>query len=399
MTVFSQLLPASFKNVPFLVPDETTVSGKKTVNHEYPNSNQRFVEELGISTPIYEITAIVNGNSAIQRRITLENTLREEGRGLLIHPVYGQVQVTATSFTSKSSDTSVGEFVFSITFMETQANISLNAGATSVQLVSRIADEARAALDASFLGRYINTNNPQSLQNIAGQFQNVINQVSVLGDVLPNPSSINLSDLNSVLSTAENIANTVVRDGGSFIGQIRGIYNSYESVSRVIGNYYEGYINLTRSNIDRVPRPQTTAIRIEEENNLSALDDQTRVNALISSYEAAAYIEYETDEELNENRQALESAYAELTETENENSLIFNPDVVQTINNLRVATRQVLEAQLQNTWRVVDIEPGESSMALTAYRYYGNIDNVDALAELNPSINRSISRSGIRGLS
>ena len=39
---------ASFKGFEFLFLTETTSSGKKTISHEYPNTDKRFVEEVGI---------------------------------------------------------------------------------------------------------------------------------------------------------------------------------------------------------------------------------------------------------------------------------------------------------------------------------------------------------------
>lgn len=399
MSVFQNLQSASFKDVSFLVPTESKSSGKKTVDHEYPNSDRRFVEELGRQAPVYSVTAIIHGADAIQKRITLEKTLRETGRGLLVHPVYGQIQVVATEFTSRGTDSEVGKFVFDITFKDSAENITLNATATSTQLVSSIADSARVALDLSFIERYSNITTPYILQQSAAQFEGVIAQIGTLGGLLPNPSSINLSDLNSVLSTAENLANTVVRNGGNFIGQVRGIYNSYESVSGAIANYYNGYIGLISFGSNRSHIPPTTAKRITEENNLSVYEDQTRVNALISAYEAAAYVEYETDVQLNQNKAELEESYDFIISTSADDGLVFDPVVNEAINDLRVATRQVLETKQQNAWRVVDIDPGETSLTLTSYRYYGDIDNIDALANLNPSANYSVSDQDYKGLS
>lgn len=399
MSVFQNLQSASYKNVSFLVPNESKSSGKKTVDHEYPNSDRRFVEELGKQAPTYIVTAIIHGTDAIQKRITLEKTLRETGRGLLIHPIYGQIQVVATDFTSRGDDTDVGKFVFDITFKDTAENITLNAAATSTQLVSSISSSARDSLDVAFIDQYINLTTPYILQQSTAQLEGVIAQVGTLGDLLPDPSSINLSDLNGILATAENLAPTVVRQGTDFIGQVRGIYNSYESVSGAIADYYSGYIGLTSFGNDRVAKTLITSKRISEQNNLSVFEDQTRVNALISAYEAASYVDYETDIELNENKAQLEEAYDFIISSSADDGLVFNPDVNAQLNDLRVASRQVLASKLQNTWRVVDIEPGETSLALTSYRYYGDIENIDTLANLNPNSNYSVSDQQLKGLS
>ena len=46
----SELFPCSFRGIPFLIERHTTKSGRKTVTHEFPNSDNRFVEDLGLQS-------------------------------------------------------------------------------------------------------------------------------------------------------------------------------------------------------------------------------------------------------------------------------------------------------------------------------------------------------------
>lgn len=400
MSVFKNLLKASFRGIEFLTPDESKVGGKKTVTHEYAGSEKRrFVEELGSQSPTYSITAIIHGADAIQKRINFENELDKAGRGLLIHPTYGQIMVVATDYNSSSSDTAIGKFTFSITFKESEENITLTATADSVNLVSNIADQAKAALDLSFIAKYINIKTPFILQASAAQFTGVTTTLGGLAGSLEDVIPANLTDFNSIADIAENIAPTIVREATSFIGEVRSLYNAYENVSGSISGYYDGYMDLTTFGGNRLQKALTTVKRISEEVNLSAFEDVTRINSLISSYEAASYRDYNTDIELNDTKLELETAYDYIIENSDDDGLIFDPDLKSIVNDLRVSTRNVFEQKQQIAWRVVDIQPDECSIALATHRYYGNLENIETIANLNPDVNFSQSDVDLKGIS
>ena len=105
MSVLEQLQPASFRGIPFLVNAETKTGGKKTVTHEYVGSDKRFTEELGLLPPSFSIEAVIHGNEAISTRLLLEDALDEPGLGILVHPVYGAIEVKSTIYSVNSNQT------------------------------------------------------------------------------------------------------------------------------------------------------------------------------------------------------------------------------------------------------------------------------------------------------
>ena len=48
------LQTAKWRNVEFIMNNVETSGGQKTVVHEYPNSNRRFVENLGVLSKALE---------------------------------------------------------------------------------------------------------------------------------------------------------------------------------------------------------------------------------------------------------------------------------------------------------------------------------------------------------
>lgn len=399
MSVFQNLLEASYNGVPFLVPNETKSAGKKTADHDYPGSNKRYVEELGEMPGTYSISAIVHGANAIQRRISLENALKKQGRGLLVHPSLGQIYVVCTDYSSSSSDDSIGEFKFDITFKESLENITLQRFDNSSQFISSIADNLRSAIDNSFVLRFKNIKTPYILQETTNQILDVTSQIRSLASGLSNVTSANITTLNGVIDVVENISPILARNGANLISQVRDIYNAYENVSSNISNYYNGYINQTTYGSDRVAKPLTTTKRINEENNLKTFEDHTRLNSLIGSYESAVYSDFETETDLLNVTAALESAYDYIFTNSRDDGIVFDQSVRFLLNDLRVSSRKVFDQKRQNTWRVVDINPGETSMALTTYRYYGDLDNIDVMRELNKNINHAYIDETIKAVS
>jgi prophage DNA circulation protein len=151
-TVEEELFPASFRGIPFLFTDTSRSGGRKTVTHEYPNRNRRYIEDMGKSVPVYSITAIISptpplayknaplaavaskdgqGNftistiSAIQQETYMKkrnafiNALETAGSGILVHPFYGSLKVCVLKYTVNESTRTLGVATFAIEFAET----------------------------------------------------------------------------------------------------------------------------------------------------------------------------------------------------------------------------------------------------------------------------------------
>lgn len=396
--ISNQLLTASFRGIDFLVPDESKNGGKKTVSHEYPNSDRRYVEELGKSPASFNITAIIHGSDAIQRRIDFENALEQAGRGLLIHPSLGQQMVVATEYSSRSSDSEIGKFTFSITFKRSEENISLNAVGASNQFISSIVEDAKSNLDASFIDKFANGSFSDVIRENGSQLQSIITQARDVFGSVNNLQENGLEEFNRVLNSEENNILSIVRNGSDYASSLRSIYNSADNLVNDISQLYDSYITYTTFGNDRKSKALITQKRITEENNLSAVEEHTKINGLISAYEAAVYTDFQTDEELIAVQSQLNDSYDTLIENAPDTSIAYDTNTRDVINNLRINVREALENKRQNVWRIVDIDAGESSMPLTSYRFYGSLDNLNTVSSLNNK-NNSIFSGVIKGIS
>lgn len=114
-----QLLPASFRGVPFEVTSGCLRAGRRTVVHEYPQRDKPYVEDLGKATRQITIEAFVVGDDYIARGTALLAEIEKPGSGTLIHPWLGEMTVTVTSVSELKFDTGLGTAY--LTFVATEA--------------------------------------------------------------------------------------------------------------------------------------------------------------------------------------------------------------------------------------------------------------------------------------
>lgn len=116
-----QLLPASFRGVPFEVTSGSLKGGRRTVVHEYPQRDKPYVEDLGRATRQITIEAFVVGDNYIERGTALLAEIEKPGSGTLIHPWLGEMTVTVTSVSELRFDTGLGAAY--LTFVATEAGV------------------------------------------------------------------------------------------------------------------------------------------------------------------------------------------------------------------------------------------------------------------------------------
>lgn len=92
------LRPASFRGVVFGVMATGKDGGRRIVTHLYPLRDKVQHEDLGRKQRILTISLILVGTGIVGRAKRLEGALDKPGVGRLVHPLYGEVQVTVTSW-------------------------------------------------------------------------------------------------------------------------------------------------------------------------------------------------------------------------------------------------------------------------------------------------------------
>lgn len=394
MTIVSQQYQAaSFKGVPFLVNTETKEGGKKTQTHEYVNSDKRYTEEFGTLPPKFSIQAIVH--ESVQNRLNLERVLDEPGLGTLVHPVYGIVEVKSTTYSVTSNQRSLGEFLFSINFETSEANVTAEPAGLTNAAVTRTAEDAREALDTSLGNNYIDPELPSTLESAAEKldeiYETVFDSVTTVTDAVQEKAA----DFTRIVNDGRSKVFTIVQQASNMKQSITDMYTAALKVVNTPSELFDSWSNLIDFGFIESGINAITIPRINEETNRRILNEHTRVTGLINLFEAAAYTEYKTDQELYKVKNLLDTAYNDQIErlggleADSLPFLALDADVREKLSLLRVQTRQVFDDLEQNIWKVVNIDTKTSSMLLTTYRYYGGLENFDFIRNLNPTVNSS----------
>ena len=107
-------LSCSYKGVPFLWLSDSTKRGFKIVNHEYPNANHRYTEQLGKTPSILNVSCLVYGGS--KEKNNFINALESEGVGVLTMPYEKDINVKAGTYSIRTDYKDMGKFFFNVVF-------------------------------------------------------------------------------------------------------------------------------------------------------------------------------------------------------------------------------------------------------------------------------------------
>lgn len=387
---------ASFENVQFLVETESVERGKKYTLHEYPNSDQRYAEELGTSPSIFSITAIVYGEDAINRRLRLESALEKKGMGLLVHPIYGRVRVMALNFSVSSDQTTIGFFTFNIRFARSLENITATPATPTANELSGKANIARNAVNDALERVYAEPRSSFNYNQIIDTTQGVLDEVNDRVRVITDLSSKGASNFNRTYRAFTNGITRIVASAQEMRTNLTDFYAAALDAPVFVEQLGAAFDNLLEYPLTvPVSSPLTVEQSERKQSDLTVVEHM-KITSLIGAYESKVHTDYTTDDELTADRKNLDTNYRSLlTDTNNQisevelTSLANDPEVRSTMADLRVTARKIFDEKEKAVFRIVEINPGRGSMSLTCFRYYGSLDNLTKLTDLNPSISHA----------
>ncbi|CUX23216.1 MULTISPECIES: DNA circularization N-terminal domain-containing protein [Agrobacterium] len=83
----STLRPASFRGVRFWVEFEDLSGGKRLARHEYAGGRRTHMEEMGLKTPSFGVTAYLLGDASDASAASLTSACLAAGPGRLVLPI------------------------------------------------------------------------------------------------------------------------------------------------------------------------------------------------------------------------------------------------------------------------------------------------------------------------
>jgi len=297
MSILDQTLLASYKGVPFLVDKADTEGGIKNVKHQFPNSSNQIIENLGTKQHSYKIQALITNDPELddykEKRDQFIAILDSGEKGVLIHPLFGRLDdIVATSWTLIEDFTSLGIGEFSITFeVDLTQSVPTIQGNNLSQVINS-EEETSESLTEDLA--------EESEDNFFNNISDRIDQVNDLVDTFKEKTelfTIGADKLNAFSNQLSDLANNVVslvRQPLALAQSIENLFNTtagmfvtFEAAFGVIQEFFD----FGDDDVDIQPN---TVSRVERIQNRELLKESVQAYALTHAYTIASNIPFNT---------------------------------------------------------------------------------------------------------
>lgn len=393
MTILDELVAASFKGATFLINGTSTTGGRKTVTHEYPNSDRRFVEDLGELREIYTVTGIIHGATYFADRDNLIAQLKSSGSGELIHPFYGSVTVVAKPYSLSENLTNLGVATFRMTFERSNESVFPKATANNSSQINRKTTSVFDSMKKDLTNIFNVT--PRSTNNFIDATATMTRIAAAMGinaDTILKVTN-NTSQFSSLLEIFTDNINTNAFNSTNLSGDLFNLFSSFNGLGNTAKDQFDILTGLFNFGDNQELPIATTVRRVERIANRKILDSTIQINSLAQAYNITTSLNFETEEDVQNVKNILDTQFDKVVNNTN-----AGDDTIQDLKDLRVEVSKFLEKETVNAFRVSTIHTNEIPMTLLAYQYYGNTEKTVQLLELNMNNNPSFVQGDVKVL-
>jgi prophage DNA circulation protein len=207
---WSQLRPASFGGIAFVVLAGSARFGRRQVVHEYPYRDTPWIEDMGRAVRRFSVSAFLVGDDVIARREKLISRVESKGAADLVHPTFGQLRVTLSDFTCTEKWDQGRYFELEMSFIEAGERRFPASTGSALSKVMASVQNAHAKSAAAFAQRALT-----ALQTGATAANEAAKQANGWASVAISVSR----DATSLI----NLAATLSGDFGRLVGQFNGL--------------------------------------------------------------------------------------------------------------------------------------------------------------------------------
>ncbi|OCG15011.1 DNA circularization protein [Gilliamella sp. WF3-4] len=231
MNWLNDLLPASFRGVPFQVSGTSAEFGRRNETHEYPFRDVPYTEDLGRSARKNKIDAFVIGDDHKEQAEKLVEAIEKEGAGTLMHPIFGELNVNITGTATVSNSVENGRMsVISFSFVEAGELIFPDSSIATDDVVDENADNVDQALLDAFEDFDLIDAPDFVLSNILDE------TVSILNDIADAYNAITpyVNDVIKILNG--DLSPILGARGSSIINSIKNVWQSATTFSNSVND-------------------------------------------------------------------------------------------------------------------------------------------------------------------
>ena len=359
-----QLRPASFRGIAFHVVSDSANFGRRVALHEYPFRDVPVAEDLGRRAREIRISAILVGADYMQRRDALIEAAESQGGGKLVHPQYGEMQVSVTDggLTVDHSTADGGCCRISFACVETgEFKFPSSAVVTEDVVRSRASAAAETSVQA-FADRFKFEGLPGWLQSDAvSQAQGFLDKARAAVSSISGVAA--RTGLVAVIANLSPQLATLLRDGQTFAIQVQGVLSRLRMASQpdTAARVLAGFSTFGTEN----PPVASTPLRTVGAENHAAIAEVVRGLAVIEEARAIADRTFPSYDDAIAVRDGVVERIDQVADT------TFSDALYNSLVSLRAAVVTDINARGADLSRVVMLTPSRTLPALVlAYQIH-----------------------------
>lgn len=391
MPLLDELLPASYKRVPFFVSSSSISGGRKDQVHEFPNSDKQTVEDFGLSPRSYSVVAWISGDNYKSKRDALLRALEEGGPGVLSHPFDGEVQnVVARTFTLEEKMEELGRAEISIKFVidgspglpkKTENTLgAINLKNNILQKAANGEIKNNWKVNESFMGNF------SSAQSKLSSLKDKYNSASVV--IVNITDSIN--EFNSAVSDFSSDVNSLIKDPSRLADSITNVSLGMNALHATGSSQVIAWRGMFSFGDDDQSFQATTTGLAQRKRNNSALNSSLQSQALGYAYLASANSVYSTVDEVEVIAGILEDQYKKIT------SASIGQELRDSLGDLRDITSLYFSDLRITLNRIATVYTQELPARVISFQYYNDSSIGEEIATLNNEANVSFLSGNIQ---
>lgn len=198
-----QYLKASYKNIPFFVSTADKDSGRRNVDHEYPNVDYSDKEDLGLIDYVFQIEGYLIGDNLDRERKLFENVLEDGLDGYLIHPWRSAINCVVANYKAKESNNEYNMIRYSITFKRQKTTKLAPFVVDTRKQIKEVRDLYLNDVKSSFANKY------SLLDKLKSQVNKIRDTIEKCFDIVQKARQV-ASDTAIVRRSLENVRGKII---------------------------------------------------------------------------------------------------------------------------------------------------------------------------------------------
>jgi prophage DNA circulation protein len=383
-----KLYQAKWKGIKFIVDSITSTGGQKTIIHEYPNSNVRTIESLGLFNREFEVKAIISGAGYFELKKRLTYVLSKPGKGTFTHPFDGDIDCYVDgNYSIEETDRSLGASIITFKLVVAEEKKNPLAIENNPAAIAKKCNDCNKTLAAGVSNGF-----PSD-----GFFPTNVKKV------LDKTKSIStfITDKKKVFQQSKDTVSGVQREIDNFVGDVASLINQPAQLGvRIVGLYQSvttlytvpkerleamfQFFGFGDTDVDN-PEP-TTFARQQANSAINTLNSTMNACALSEAYRAAITVDYESVDEVESAQNALEKQYRNVFGGVNINDYSEVSLTIETISafeDLRSSMQIYMNNKHLNAPRIVSVYSENIPAQVLSYQYYGNSYQASRILSIN----------------